>query len=212
MKLYQINIGLPKDLSSLHPDVYSGILKEKVDACYVASGHIEGDAVARPEFHGGPDRVVCMYPFEHYKRWEKQFAISLPHPAFGENFMVTGMTEEQVHIGDIYRIGEAVVQVTQGRIPCITIDQRNQQAGILAEFVSTGLTGYFLRVLEEGRVYSDSLITLIERDPVSTSVLLANRVMFNKEASLTDVENLLKIDALASAWRNKLERRIASRE
>ncbi|WP_134699503.1 MOSC domain-containing protein [Ammoniphilus sp. YIM 78166] len=210
MKILQINLGMPKDISALHPGLFSGILKEKVDSCYLEKEHIVGDGVGRPEFHGGPDRVVCMYPFEHYDRWEKQFNISLPHPAFGENFILTGMTEEQVYIGDIYRIGEAVVQVTQGRIPCQTIDQRNQLNGILAEFVRTGLSGYFCRVLEVGRVHCNSPITLIEREPTSISVLQANQIMFNKNASLTDVERLLKIKGLADAWRKKLAERISS--
>ncbi|WP_342044153.1 MOSC domain-containing protein [Bacillus sp. OTU530] len=207
MKLLQISVGLPKTKQLENGTLVTGIGKEEVEGCWLRKESFDGDAVANTSFHGGVDRAVCVYPFEHYALWEKQFGSTLPRPAFGENFTVIGMKEEDTYIGDVYRIGEAIVQVTQGRIPCITIDQHTGCKGLMAEIVKTGYTGYFMRVLEEGFVDKDASITLLERGK-SVTVLHTNRIYFHGPWNEGKAKEILAEEALAPAWRNKLVQRI----
>ena len=101
-----------------------------------------------------------------------------PFFAFGENLTVTNMLEADVCIGDIYKIGDAVIQITQGRIPCSTIDRYTEANTLLKRLIETGYTGFLARVLEEGTICADSTIELVEKHPARISVLYCNEVYF----------------------------------
>ena len=137
----------------------------------------------------GSDRAVCVYPYEHYLLWEKEFKNPLPSSAFGENLTVTNMLEKDVYIGDIFRLGDAVIQITQGRIPCSTITKRTNNPSLLKRMVQTGFTGYLCRVIEEGIVRKDSKITLVESHPKQVSILYGNGIYFHNPK---DVEGIKK--------------------
>ncbi len=149
---------------------------------------------------------MCIYPYEHYDVWETEFNTTLPVPAFGENLTVTHMLEQDVCIGDIYEVGETVLQVTQGRIPCNTISKRNQIDMMLTRIVETSFTGYFMKVLKEGTIQSDSNIQLIERHPEQVSVLFANQILFHDRDNIEGIKRILNVDALAEVWQTKLNR------
>ncbi len=130
-----------------------------------------GDRVADPSVHGGPDKAVHFYPVEHYAEWHADFAKARldPHPhlqrlgGFGENVSALGLTEDKVHIGDRFRIGQALVEISQGRQPCWKIDHHFGMKGMTAGVIRTGRSGYYFRVLEEGAVAPDDRIEQIER-------------------------------------------------
>lgn len=124
-------------------------------------------------------------------------------PAFGENITATGMVEEQVCIGDIYKLGDTVVQVTQGRVPCATISNYNQEKQFLKKVVETTLTGYFFRVLEEGTITLNSQISLVEKHAKEISVSFATQILFHQKQDKTSIEKILTVDALAEDWRNR---------
>lgn len=203
-------IGLPEKLSyGEGKEMLTAICKKPVQQAFLSKEGFHGDGVADKKHHGGPDRAVCIYPFEHYARWEKEFGLDLPPAAFGENLTLTHMLEEDIHIGDVLRIGEAVVQVTQGRVPCNTIDRRLDMAPFLKAMVKTGYTGYLCRVLEEGRVASGDRAELIERDPKGVSVLYANTVNFHQPKNAEAIRQVLESQALAAEWREWLTKRLA---
>ncbi|EIJ83071.1 MOSC domain protein [Bacillus methanolicus MGA3] len=149
-QLRSLRVGMPKDYIWNGKEVKSGIGKTEIQEVLLTKEGFIGDGVANPEFHGGPERAVCLYPFEHYEKWEKEFSATLKMPAFGENITVSGMCENEVYIGDIYKLEEAVIQVSQGRIPCSTISKHNGIEQLMKRVVETGFTGYFFRVLKEG--------------------------------------------------------------
>ena len=136
------------------------MLKEPTEEAFLSKDGFLGDDVADLKHHGGPDRAVCVYSYEHYALWEEEFQTTLPASTFGENITVTNMLERDVCIGDTYQLGEAIIQVTQARVPCSTISKRLGIPGILPRIVATGYTGYLCRVLQEGTVRQDSKITL----------------------------------------------------
>lgn len=206
--IHTLAIGMPKELhDSNGRSMITGIEKLKVQEVYLSTRGFEGDDVADKKHHGGPDRAVCLYPAEHYIQWEQEIGKPLPIAAFGENLTVTNMLEADICIGDIYKIGDAVIQITQGRVPCSTIDKYTEANILLKRLIETGYTGYLARVLEEGKICEDSKIELVEKDPARVSVLHCNEVYFKNEDALA-MKRIQAVDALAEDWKQKLEKRI----
>jgi MOSC domain-containing protein YiiM len=204
-KIVYVSKGLPKNKSYNGKEFHSGIWKEQADQLVVRSQRIDGDDVANPEYHGGPDRVVCAYPFEHYAHWEQKFGQPLTQSAFGENLTVSHMKEDQVCIGDIFQIGDAVLQVSQGRYPCGTINKRNSNNLLLKAIIETGFTGYFFRVLQEGTITPDSPIIQLSAHPKQVSVASIHHLYFHEKTPSQDaIQQMLDVEELALPWRKKL--------
>lgn len=202
-KIVHLAIGKPKEYLWNNKSTKSAIGKSSVDAIIVKKDRIVGDEVADHRFHGGLDRVVCFYPYEHYAYWEKEFQRKLPLPAFGENITATDMMEEEVCIGDIFKIGDAVLQITEGRVPCATISNYNEEKQFLKKLVETTWSGYFFRVLEEGTITLDSEITLLEKHPKEITVAFATQILFHEKQNKKAIEDILSVDALSEDWRNR---------
>ncbi|MEH7097114.1 MOSC domain-containing protein [Neobacillus vireti] len=202
-KIINLAVGKPKESNWNNKKEQSAIGKTSLQAVELKKSGFIGDDVANHQFHGGPDRAVCLYPFEHYSYWEDIFQKKLILPAFGENITATGMAEEQVCIGDIYKIGDTIVQVAQGRVPCSTISKYNEENQFLKKVVETTLTGYFFRVLEEGTIMFDSEITLVEKHSKEISVSFATQILFHQKQDIKSIEKILTVDALAEDWKNR---------
>jgi MOSC domain-containing protein YiiM len=204
-KIHSLSIGTPKPLIYENgEELNTGICKESVIDAFLTKDGFQGDGVANLRFHGGSDRAVCIYPYEHYALWESEFKTTLPTSTFGENLTVKNMLEKDVHIGDIFQVGEAVIQITQSRIPCSTITKRTNLSLLLNRLVETGYTGYLCRVLEEGVVREDSQITLLKQHCKRLSVLVANDIYFQRLKDKETLEKLLGIQELATKWRESL--------
>ncbi|MCM3737111.1 MOSC domain-containing protein [Bacillus cytotoxicus] len=209
IELIHFSIGKPKTIQyAENKEMTSSICKQLVEDAFLSTDGFQGDGVADLRFHGGADRAVCVYPYEHYDLWENEFRTSLPSSAFGENVTVTHMLEQDVCIGDIYQLGDAIVQVTQGRIPCSTISKRLGIPGILPRIVETGYTGYLCRVLQEGTVRKDSQITLLERHPHQVSILFANETYFRGQKDVEGMKKIIAVPELAEDWRKSLMTRL----
>lgn len=204
-KIVYVSKGLPQNKSYNGKEFISGIWKEQTDSLVVRSVKIDEDDVANPAYHGGPDRVVCAYPFEHYAHWEKKFGASLTKAAFGENLTLFDMKEDQVCVGDIYQIGDTILQVSQGRYPCATINMRNNNNRLLKAVVEMGYTGYFFRVLQEGTIYADSTVTQLSAHPKQVSVSSIHHLYFHdKSPDPQTLARMLEVEELALPWRKKL--------
>jgi MOSC domain-containing protein YiiM len=201
-KIINLAIGKSEEYVWDNKKERSAIGKKSVTAAKLEKSCFVGDGVANTEFHGGEDRAVCLYSFEHYHSWEKIFNKKLQLPAFGENLTVSGMTEAEVCIGDIYKIGDAVIQVTQGRVPCSTISSFNQEPEFLNHVFDTSLTGYFCRVLEEGIIKIDSTIELLEQDERKISVLFAAKTLLHHHDKKA-IEDIFQVEELALDWKQR---------
>lgn len=208
-ELKNFSIGLPKKMMyGDSKEIETGICKQTIEEAFLTKEGFRGDGVADLRYHGGPDRAVCVYPYEHYLLWEKEFHHSLPASTFGENITVTNMLEKDVCIGDIFQLGDAVIQVTQGRIPCSTITKRTNNPLLLKRMVQTGFTGYLCRVLEEGHVRKDSSMTLLEPHPRQVSILYGNEIYFHKQKDVDGIKRVLAVKELASEWQQLLVKRL----
>lgn len=150
-----------------YPDVASGIAKLPIDgpARLTVTG-LEGDEQGDRIWHGGPEKALHHYAAEHYPLWRALYPdspVPLAPGAFGENVSTTGMTEHTVCIGDIYRLGGALVQVSQGRQPCWRLNRRLGSTDAALAMQEAGCTGWYYRVLEEGMLARDDPIVLVER-------------------------------------------------
>ena len=170
---------------------------------------LPGDEQVHPG-HGGPDRALCVYPREHYAHWSEQTGGPLPEPAFGENVTSVGIFEHEVRIGDVWRIGDAVVQVAQPRSPCAKVAARLGLPRVVADARRTRFTGLHLRVLEPGPLAAGDDIELLE--PAAHGVTVADAVAarFDPAPPRALVAAVLALPELAEEWRVKTAPRLAS--
>jgi MOSC domain-containing protein YiiM len=208
-RIVSIQIGLPRTIGQ--PDASdpydrpwtTAFVKEPVagDVRLTPEG-LEGDQPADTQHHGGPDKAVLLYSACHYPSWHSEYPqLPLGPGAFGENWTVDDLSETDVCIGDIYAIGDALVQVSQPRIPCWKISRRWRTEGLTERVRETGRTGWHVRVLRGGTVRSGMELQRVERPFPDLTVALANDVL-NGRVDDSDVRRrLAECPALAEAWR-----------
>jgi MOSC domain-containing protein YiiM len=179
MQLLSVNVGKPGPLTFGGRTVRTGIVKQPV-LFRVAVGklNLDGDRQADLRVHGGPDKAVYAYDVSGYDHWRRQLARELPFGQFGENLTVEGMPEDAVRIGDVYRVGTSVLQVSQPRSPCLKLAMRMELPRFPRMFLESGRTGFYLRVLEEGEIGAGDPITLVSREVEAPTVLEATRASY----------------------------------
>lgn len=207
--LVSLNVGEPQPLSHPKGVVMTAIVKRPVTSeVHLTATGLDGDKQADTIFHGGPDKAVCVYPVEHYAYWERRLGIALHPGAFGENFTTTGLLESEVCIGDIYRVGDAVVQLSQPRQPCYRLAARYQRPELPKWVVATGFTGFYLRTVQPGPVGAGHALELLERPSPGVTVSLANAVIFSRSKSERDLRAVLDASGLAIDLRHALQQRL----
>lgn len=209
IKLVSLNIGLPRAFIFKEKEVQSGINKRPVEKPIKLSvTGFEGDGSADLEHHGGESKAVSIYAYEHYPYWEERLEQRLKVGAFGENLTVLGMTEDEVCIGDIFQFGEALIQVTQPRQPCYKLGMRYHVEDLALQFQNSGYTGYYMRVLKEGRVTKESGLRLVERHFKGITLSFANQIMHHDKQNIEGIKQILEVEALSSSWRRTFSKRL----
>lgn len=192
----------------------SGIDKQRAtNDVWLDLNGLQGDRVADHRFHGGPDRSLCHYPTDHYRHWCRLY----PHlqaigpAAFGENLSTLGLDERQVCIGDRFRWGDALIEVSQPRSPCSNLDRRHDAGGLARQLAKRGRTGWLYRTLEPGAVRPGADLHLIDRPCPTASVLRVWRGFMNEDISDTELTWLAGLSPLASEYRTRFRQRLDSR-
>jgi len=206
IKVLSVNVGLPRQMVSAGRTVTTGIFKTPVAGrVKVHKLNLEGDAQADLSVHGGPNKAVYAYPSEHYAFWKREFpGMALPWGMFGENLTLEGLLEDEAHIGDRFRIGTAVLMVTQPRTPCYKLGMKFGREDMEARFLASGRTGFYFAVIEEGEMGKGDNIKLIEQGKNQIGISTILRLYFDREhpdAAL--IRQVLQIDALPSGWRRR---------
>lgn len=213
-KLVSIQVGRPKEQVFERPQdgresVWtSGIHKVRVDGpIMLRETNLDGDTQADLENHGGPYRAVLMYSADHYEAWPHQLKLAgiegslQGEGAFGENFTVTGFTEDTVCLGDILRIGEVVVQVSQPRRPCWKLGRRHNMPGLPAAVERLGWTGWYIRVLQTGFVEAGMNVEFVDRLYPQWTIRETARVMRDRSALREQATVLAVCEELSPDWR-----------
>lgn len=213
MKVVSLNIGKLTNLTYNGKTENTGLFKSGVsEPIFLTKTGFVGDEQADLVHHGGEDKAVCAYPAEHYPYWENIFQNQLSDAAFGENLTIEGLPEKDVHIGDIFQIGEAVVQVTQPRQPCYKLIGRYGIHDLLVQMQDKSYTGYYFRVLKEGMVSVNDEVKLLEKDPAQVSIDFANEIMHHDRKNQEGMKRILAVDALSSSWRKTFTKRLGGEQ
>ena len=163
--------------------------------------------------HGGEYQAAYSYPIEHYAHWERVVGRGDFTPGmFGENFTVRGCLEDQVQIGDVWQIGAARLQVTMPRVPCFKLGHKLGRPHILKEFLHSGYSGFYHRVLREGVVTAGDDIKLLERDPCGVTVRQMLGMQKLGEGEAASLRRALEMECLTPALRRELEQRLGGLE
>ena len=199
-----LNVGTPARIAEAAPWT-TGIYKHPVAGQVLLSPtNLAGDGQADLAVHGGPDKAVCVYPVDHYALWRSELGVQDCGPAwFGENFSVLGQSEQDVAIGDSYRVGTAIVQISQPRAPCSKLGRRWNRLDMPKIVVQTGRTGWYLRVLQTGAVESGDVLTLVDRPFPRWTIDAVNAAAYSRGGAVDPgaARELANCPALAEAWR-----------
>lgn len=207
-RLLSLNVGQPAPLRYRRTTVLTAFGKRPVGgARRLSPAGIEGDAQADLSVHGGPAKAACVYPSEHYPFWAERLGRSLETPSFGENFTTAGLLEDEVCIGDVYRVGEAVVEVSQPRQPCFKLATWNGAPRLARWVQESGRTGFYFRCRTPGLVQAGDAIVLLERPFPWATIAEANRLMHRDKLDRAGLERLLSLPALSDSWRQTFQRR-----
>lgn len=214
MELLTISLAAARQVEYRGRPVSTGIFKEPV-AGPVRAGvlGLESDVQVDRENHGGPDKAIYAYSVENYRFWERELNrdAPFPHGQFGENFTVTELPDEAVHIGDVFQIGALLVQVTQPRVPCFKLGIKMGDPRFVGTFRHSGRVGFYLRVLEGGEVEAGDGIALVEADPAQLNIQDAMLAINQGPRQQEFIARALEVEALSVAWRDDLTRRQQSR-
>lgn len=188
--------------------VQTGIFKQPVAGSRrVTELGVEGDCQVDRVNHGGEDKAIYVYTVENHRHWEQVFGRSFPFGHWGENFTVSGLPDEEVHIGDIFAIGDVSLQVTQPRVPCFKLSVKMGDAGFVATFHQSGRVGFYLRVLRAGLVEAPMPIERVARDPGGLNIRDAMLALAKGPRQQEIIERALALPALSDAWRQSLTKR-----
>ncbi len=204
-RVVSVNVGLPRQIKTPTAIVLTSIFKSPVSGRVAVRGHnIAGDRQSDLSVHGGPHKAVYSYPVEHYSFWRKQLPQSeLEFGVFGENLTTDGLIEGTVYIGDQFRIGSAVLQVTQPRMPCYKLGIRFQRADMVKRFWQSGRSGIYFSVAAEGDLAAGDPIERVAHDEDSVSVADVVRLYRGDETNSELFERALRAP-LPGSWKEEL--------
>jgi ferredoxin-NADP reductase/MOSC domain-containing protein YiiM len=206
-RLLSVNVGLPRDISWQGETVFTSVWKQPVQGRRkVRRLNVDGDGQGDLSGHGGEQRAVLVYQMDSYRYWEQQLGRSdFTFGQFGENFTVEGLPDGEVCIGDRYRIGSAVFEVTQPRVTCYRVGIRMGEPRMAALLVSHHRPGFYMRVLEEGEVGSDDEIVKIGDGPERATVAEIDALLYLPGHSRELLERSLRIPALSPGWKGSFQ-------
>ena len=206
-RLLSVNVGLPRDISWQGKTVHSAIWKAPVQGPrMVRRLNIDGDGQGDLAGHGGERRAVFVYQMDSYRYWELQLGRNdFVYGQFGENFTVDGLSDTEVCIGDRYRIGTALFEVTQPRVTCYRLGIRLNEPEMAALVVKHGRPGFYFRVLDEGQVEAGDEITQVASGPERMSVFEINALLYMPGHPRNQLERALRIPALSAGWHRSFE-------
>ena len=200
--LLSVNTGLPKNVAWQGKTVYTGAWKHPVDGpAMVRRLNIDGDGQGDTNGHGGEQRAVLVYQVQSYRHWQQHFGRDdLGHGQFGENLTVDGLADDEVCIGDRYRIGAAEFEVTQPRVTCYRVGLRLGEPELPALLVSHHRPGFYMRVLREGRIRAGDRIVKTRDGPGALSVADTDALLYLPGRDRAKLRAAVRIPALSPGW------------
>ena len=210
MKLLSVNAAQPRTVAIDGRSYVTGIYKTALEGpVWLGALNLAGDGQGDLKNHGGQYQAVYCYPQEHYAYWSERLGRADFAPGqFGENFTTLGLLEDEVCVGDKLRIGAALIQVTQPRVPCYKLADKMGIRGFDKIFLQANRSGFYAQVLEEGEVAAGDSIERVSRDPVGMTVAEVNAALL-LDKNPAAAERALRLSALSPEWRARFEKLLA---
>lgn len=213
MRILSVNVGEPRQIQTANGIVLTAIFKSPVEgAIPLRKYNLEGDRQADLTVHGGPWKAVYLYPYEHYSYWASELpGMDLPFGVFGENLTSEGITEDVVHIGDRFRIGSTILQVSQPRMPCYKLALRFGRSDMVKRFWNSGRSGIYFSIVQEGELQRGDVIQQIDAGAERVSVADVVR-LFKREITEPELFVRAMRTPLHGSWKEELRARWAEAE
>ncbi len=210
--IISVNVGQPREIALGDRIVLTSIFKTPVRGRIAVRHHnLQGDRQADLRVHGGPYKAVYAYPSEHYPYWAKELPqTDLAWGAFGENLTTAGLTEEAAHIGDRFRAGSALLQVTQPRMPCFKLNLRFKRSDMVKRFWRSGFSGIYFSIAEEGELETGDELQLVHREAESIPVADVVR-LYKGETQDEELFRKMLQSPLRGSWKQEIQERWAER-
>ncbi len=211
MRLISLNAARPRLILYKGETINTGIFKNPVSGpVQLRTLNLDGDRQADLSVHGGPYKAVYAYPSEHYPFWRQE----LPGMAngwgmFGENFTTTGLSEDELHIGDRLQIGSSIVMVRQPRMPCYKLAAKFQRDDMIDRFLASGRSGIYFSVEREGRVAEGDTFELLSRAEDGITIAEMNVLFVRDRYNSGLLEKAMNTAALPESWHEYFARRVA---
>lgn len=209
MYIQSVNVGMPQMRLRNGGDVLTGGDKQPVPSAFLHMLGFEGDGQGDAVNHGGADKAVCIYSLDHYPHWEAVLQRPLPSGSFSENLTVMGLDEQKVCIGDIFRAGAALLQVTQPRTPCSKLAGKHGEPQLVKWVADANYTGCYMRVLAEGLVARGDAFELVQSHPDRISIAAVNDIIFDRHVDRGLMERLIEMPEFGDSGRRIFTRRLA---
>jgi MOSC domain-containing protein YiiM len=212
MKVISVNVGLPREVIWRGRPVTTGIYKKPIEGRVpIRALNLDGDRQADLRVHGGRDKAVYAYPSEFYELWSRERPeLELGPGTFGENLTTEGLLDENVSVGDRFRVGTAELVVTQPRLPCFTLGIKMRRDEFVTEFLERGLLGFYLAVVREGEVEAGDPIVEVSRDPHGFRVTEVARPYARDRDDVEVRQRAAELDGLPESWRDYFRKRLSA--
>jgi MOSC domain-containing protein YiiM len=203
VNLISVNVAGPHLTVYKGATINTGIFKKPVNGrIALRTLNLKGDRQADLTVHGGSNKAVYGYPFEHYDFWRQELPeANLPMGAFGENFTTEGLREDELHIGDRYQIGSAIVMVRQPRMPCYKLAAKFRRDDMIDRFLRSGRSGFYFSVEQEGEVEAGDSFELISRAEDGITIAEMNCLFAREKYNRELLKKAVDTPALPEDWR-----------
>jgi MOSC domain-containing protein YiiM len=211
MKIISLNVGKPRAVPYSEGVATTSIFKSPVRGPLLLRRlNLDGDVQADLRVHGGRNKALYAYPSEHYEFWRKEFPDQeLPWGMFGENLTTEGLSEENACIGDQFRIGGAIVKITQPRMPCYKLGIRFGRPDMVKRFLASGRSGIYFSVVEEGLIDAGDAIERIQKNENCLSVADVNRAYADIKSNLPLVRRIVELEILPRGLHDEFAEELA---
>lgn len=207
MQISATNTAKPTTIIWNDKEVITGIYKTPTNKpIFLGKDIVENDEVSDRKYHGGEFKACYLFSEDHYNYWKNLYPeLDWNWGMFGENITVSGLNEKELHIGDIYKIGSAQIQVTQPREPCFKLGVKFGSQEILKQFINHGFPGTYIRILEEGYVKAGDTFELVNKAKNTLSIWQFFNLLYSKEKNQGHIKLILDNNALPKQKREKLK-------
>ncbi|HIP36754.1 MAG TPA: MOSC domain-containing protein [Crocinitomix sp.] len=208
MKVISVNIGAKNIVNWKGKRVQTGIFKKPVNQIVLNLNYVKNDIVVDTNHHAGLDKACYIYSYQSYGYWKKLYPkLSLDFGMFGENVTIDKLDESKIFIGDIYKLGDATVQVTQPRQPCFKLGIRFGNQKIVKQFINAPFPGVYLKVIEKGKVAPNDKFQLIERQHETLSIIEVWNLIYKQNVTSDEINFALSLPYLADACKKSLAKK-----